>query len=216
MRIDFVSDVACPWCAVGLNALEIALKRIGDDIPVTLRMQPYELNPDMSVEGVDAADYLSRKYGLSATQLQANRANIRARGAEVGFTFGDRSRVWNTFDAHRLLHWAGVVDNEFNSGKQRALKHALLRAYHGEGRNPGANDVLLELAAEVGLDTNAARAILESDAYTKDVREAEAFWQQNGIRAVPSVIINNKHLIQGGQPAEIFEQAIRQIAAEGA
>ncbi len=210
MKIDFVSDVACPWCAVGLNALEIALKRIGDDIPVTLHMQPYELNPDMTTEGVDAAEYLSKKFNLSAAQLEANRANIRARGADVGFTFGDRSRVWNTFDAHRLLHWAGEIDNE----KQRALKHALLRAYHGEGRNPGDKEVLLELTTEVGLDADAARAILESDTYTKAVRDAENFWQQNGIRAVPSVIINDKHLIQGGQPAEVFEQAIRQIAAE--
>ncbi len=210
MKIDFVSDVACPWCAVGLNALEIALKRIGDDIPVALHMQPYELNPDMTTDGVDAAEYLSKKYGLSAAQLEANRANIRARGADVGFTFGDRSRVWNTFDAHRLLYWAAEVDNK----KQRALKHALLRAYHGDGRNPGAKDVLLELASEVGLDANAAHAILESDTYTRQVRDAENFWQQNGIRAVPSVIINDKHLIQGGQPAEVFEQAIRQIAAE--
>ena len=207
MKIDFVSDVACPWCAVGLNALEIALKRIGDDIPVSLQMQPYELNPDMAIEGVDASEYLARKYGLSAEQLAANRANIRARGAEVGFSFGDRTRVWNTFDAHRLLHWAG------QHGRQRELKHALLRAYHGEGRNPGAKDVLLALAAEVGLDAEAARAVLESDAHAAEVRQAEAFWQQNGISAVPSVIINDRHLIQGGQPPEVFEQAIRQIAA---
>ncbi len=210
MKIDFVSDVACPWCAVGLNSLEIALKRIGDDIPVSLHMQPYELNPDMAAEGVDAAEYLSKKYGLTAAQLDANRANIRARGTEVGFTFGDRSRVWNTFDAHRLLHWAGEQDVV----KQRALKHALLRAYHGEGRNPGAKDVLLALAKEVGLDEAAAREILESGKFTEEVRKAEAFWQQNGITAVPSVIINDRHLIQGGQPPEVFERALRQIAAE--
>ena len=210
LKIDFVSDVACPWCAVGLNALEMALKNIGDDIPVTMHMQPFELNPDMTREGVDATEYLSKKYGLSAAQLDANRANIRARGAEVGFNFGDRLRVWNTFDAHRLLHWAG---EEGQPGQQRALKHALLRAYHGEGRNPGAKDVLLQLVAEVGLDANAASEILESDKYMMAVREAEKFWQQNGISAVPSVIINDKHLIQGGQPAEVFEQAIRQIAA---
>jgi predicted DsbA family dithiol-disulfide isomerase len=209
IKIDFVSDVACPWCAVGLNALELALKNIGDDVLVTLHMQPFELNPDMTSEGVDATEYLSKKYGLSAAQLDANRANIRARGNSVGFTFGDRSRVWNTFDAHRLLHWAG---EEGKPGQQRALKHALLRAYHGEGRNPGAADVLLQLAAEVGLDVNAARAIVESDKYAAEVRQAENFWRQNGITAVPSVIINDKHLIQGGQPPEVFEQAIRQIA----
>ena len=210
MKIDFVSDIACPWCAVGLNALEIALKRIGDDIPVTLHMQPFELNPDMAAEGVDATEYLATKYGLSAAQLAANRANIRARGAAVGFSFGERSRVWNTFDAHRLLHWAGLKD----IAKQRALKHALLRCYHGEGGNPSSKDVLLELAQEVGLDVATARRILESDTYARDVREAEQFWIGNGINAVPAVIINDQQLISGGQPPEVFEQALRQIAKD--
>ena len=208
MKIDFVSDVACPWCAVGLNALEIALKRIGDDVPITLHMQPFELNPDMAADGVNATEYLGKKYGLTAAQLQANRANIRARGAEVGFAFGERTRVWNTFDAHRLLRWAGDV------GYQRELKHALLRAYHGEGRNPGDKVVLLSLADEVGLDVQIAGAILESDRFSEEVRAAEKFWQQNGITAVPSVILNDRHLIRGGQPADVFEKAIRQIAAE--
>ena len=210
MKIDFVSDIACPWCAVGLNALEIALERIGDDIPVTLHMQPFELNPDMAKEGVDASQYLASKYGLSAAQLAANRTNIRARGEAVGFAFGERSRVWNTFDAHRLLHWAGLQD----IAKQRALKHALLRAYHGEGRDPSSKDVLLVLAQEVGLDVAAARLILDSDTYTREVREAEQFWIGNGINAVPAVIINDQHLISGGQPPEVFEQALRQIATE--
>ena len=210
MKIDFVSDIACPWCAVGLNALEIALKHIGDDIPTTVHMQPFELNPDMAKEGVDASEYLAKKYGLSATQLAANRANIRARGEAVGFTFGDRNRVWNTFDAHRLLHWAGQQD----FAKQRALKHALLRSYHAEGRNPSSLDVLVALAQEVGLDGDGARGILESDTYTREVREAEQFWISNGINSVPAVIINDQQLISGGQPPEVFEQALREIAKE--
>lgn len=212
MKIDFVSDIACPWCAVGLNALEAALKNIGDEIAVTLHMQPFELNPDMVSEGVDAGEYLMKKYGMSPEQLQGNRANLHERGAAVGFAFGERSRVWNTFDAHRMLHWAGETGAP---GQQRALKHALLRAYHAEGRNPGAADVLLELVAEIGMDVDAARRVLEADTYTNDVRQAEQFWQQHGINAVPSVIINDRHLIQGGQPPALFEQAIRKIAAEG-
>ncbi len=211
MKIDFVSDIACPWCAVGLNSLEVALQRIGDAVPVEVHMQPFELNPGMAVEGVDAGEYLTKKYGMSAAQLEANRANLRARGAAVGFTFGERSRIWNTFDAHRLLYWSG---EQAQQDLQRELKHALLRAYHGEGRNPGAHDVLLELVAGVGLDVDAAREVLASGRYTEEVRRAEAFWQQNGINSVPAVIINDRHLIQGGQPPELFEQAIRQIAQE--
>lgn len=210
MKIDFISDVACPWCAVGLNSLERALEKIGDQIPVELQFQPFELNPTMAPEGADAAEYLRNKYGMSAEQLQRNRDNIRARGAEVGFAFGDRARVWNTFDAHRLLHWAGLQDAD----KQRALKHALLQAYHGQGRNPGAADVLVELAGKVGLDAAAAQQVLDSGTYADDVRAAETFWQQAGINSVPAVVIDGKHLIQGGQPAEVFERALRQIAAQ--
>ena len=207
MKIDFVSDVACPWCAVGLSSLEIALQRIGGEIPVELHFEPFELNPTLAPEGADAAEYLRAKYGLSPEQLAKNRANIRERGAAVGFAFGERAHVWNTFDAHRLLHWAGL------EGKQRELKHALLRAYHGEGRNPGAHDVLVELAGEVGLDPARAGEILVNGEFSDEVRARERHWQQLGIHSVPSVIVDDRHLIQGGQPPELFEQALRQIAA---
>ncbi len=217
LTIDFVSDVACPWCAIGLAALDQALQRVGDELPVTLRFQPFELNPDMAPEGADAADYLKRKYGLSDEQLAQNQQNIRARGAALGFQFGTRSRVWNTFDAHRLLHWAGLVDSEAEAlaatDHQHRLKQALLQAYHGDGHNPSDPAVLLQAAAEAGLDVEAAREVLASEAYADEVRQAEADWQQAGIRAVPSVVINGRHLIQGGQPPEVFEQALRQIAA---
>ncbi len=209
MKIDFVSDIACPWCAVGLNALELALQKVGDEIPVELHFQPFELNPQMPAEGEDTVEHLSRKYGINAQQIEQNRANIRARGAAVGFAFGDRSRIWNTFDAHRLLHWAGL------EGKQRELKHALLQAYHGEGRNPGDAEVLLAAATQVGLNPERAKAIVATDEYAAEVRAAERYWQQAGISSVPSIVINDRHLIQGGQPPEVFEQALRQIAAQG-
>ena len=208
MRIDFVSDVACPWCAVGLNALELALQRIGPGLAVDLHVQPFELNPQMAPEGEDAAEHLKAKYGMNDAQLAHNRGVLRERGAAVGFSFGDRPRIWNTFDAHRLLHWAGL------QGRQRELKHSLLQAYHGEARNPGDADVLLDLAARVGLDTAQAAEVLRNGTYAAEVREAEQFWQQAGIHSVPAVVINQRHLIQGGQPPEVFEQALRQIAQE--
>ena len=208
MRIDFVSDIACPWCAVGLNALEQALARIGSDVAVELHFQPFELNPTMAPEGADAGEYLKAKYGMGDEQLAKNRAVIRERGAAVGFVFGDRLRVWNTFDGHRLLHWAGL------QGRARELKHALLQAYHGDGRNPSDPAVLKELATAAGLDADEAARVLASDAYATDVRAAEAEWQRAGIQSVPAVVINRRHLISGGQPPEVFEETLRRIAAE--
>ncbi len=209
MRIDFVSDVACPWCAVGLNSLEKALQAVAGDIPVELHFQPFELNPTMPVEGADAGEYLKVKYGMSDAQLARNRGVLHERGAAVGFGFGDRARVWNTFDAHRLLHWAGL----HSADAQRALKHALLQAYHGEGQNPSDPQLLTRLAREAGLDTTETAAVLSEGRYTDEVRAAEAHWQQAGIQSVPSIVINKQHLMQGGQSPEVFEQALRKIAA---
>jgi predicted DsbA family dithiol-disulfide isomerase len=208
MKIDFVSDVACPWCAVGLFSLEEALRRVGPELPVELHFQPFELNPQMPAEGEDATEHLARKYGASKEQLAATRETLRQRGAEVGFTFGERPRVWNTFDAHRLLYWAA------QEGRQRELKHALLAAYHTHAKNPGSHEVLLRLCEELGLDVQRARAILDSNEYADEVRASERFYQEQGISAVPSVIINGRHLIQGGQPPEAFERALRTLAAE--
>jgi len=208
MKLQLVSDVACPWCAIGLNSLEIALKRIGDDAAVDLEVEPFELNPDMPPEGEDVLEYVGRKYGSSAAELSARHALIRERGAAVGFTFGQRTRIWNTFDAHRLLHWAGL------EGRKRELKHALLAAYHTRGENPGSREVLLRVATEVGLDVERARAVLESGEYGAEVRERIRHWQQLGIHSVPSIVVDGRYLIQGGQPPEAFEQALREIAAE--
>ena len=210
MKIDFVSDVSCPWCAIGLNALEEALARLGSEVQATLHFQPFELNPGMPPEGQDIAEHLAQKYGATPEQTQRNREAIRQRGQAVGFTFdmAQRSRIYNTFDAHRLLHWAGI------EGRQVELKHALFKAYFTDGRNPSDREVLAQLAGEVGLDPARAREILASDTYAQDVREHERWYLDQGIQSVPAVIVNDRHLIQGGQPAEVFEQALRQIAAQ--
>ncbi len=206
LRIDFVSDVACPWCAVGLLSLERALERMRDEAQVDLHFQPFEINPQMPPEGEDAAEHLAKKYGLSEAELAGNQARIRERGAELGFTFAHRKRVHNTFDAHRLLHWAGI------EGKQLALKHALLRAYFTDGENVSDHDTLLRIAGGVGLSMERARAILGSDDYASEVRVAEQFYLDNGIQGVPAVIIDQHRLISGGQPVEVFERALREIA----
>ena len=162
-----------------------------------------------AAEGEDATAYLSKKYGAPPAQLAQSRAALRERGAAVGFAFGERPRVWNTFDAHRLLHWAGLED----LAKQRALKHALLAAYHTHAENPGARDVLLRAAGESGLDVDRAAAILDSDEFAAEVRARERHWQQLGIHSVPAIVIDGRHLISGGQPPEVFERALRELAA---
>jgi len=211
MRIDFISDVACPWCAIGLASFERALAALGPEAAgIELHFQPFELNPGMAPEGADAAQYLKAKYGMGDEQLAANRANIAARGAALGFTFGERAHVWNTFDAHRLLHWAGLQ----SAAAQLAMKRALLKAYHGEGRNPAAREVLLEAAAAAGLDAGEAAAVIDDTAcFADEVREAESEWQQAGIRSVPSVVIDRRFLVAGGQPPEVFEDALRRRLA---
>jgi predicted DsbA family dithiol-disulfide isomerase len=214
LHIDFVSDVACPWCAVGLASLERALQELDGEVAVDLQFQPFELNPQMGPEGQDVTEHLTQKYGSTPEQQAKNRAAIADRGASVGFQFRKegRGRIWNTFDAHRLLAWAG----ELGAQQQRDLKMALLRAYHGEALKMADPAVLADVAASVGLDRKEAEAILASDRYAKDVRDAEQHFQGLGIHAVPSVIVNNQHLIQGGQPPEVFAQALRQLAAEAA
>ncbi|OWT65880.1 DsbA family oxidoreductase [Candidimonas nitroreducens] len=207
LKIDFVSDVSCPWCAIGLSSLEQALAQLDGEVGVDLHFQPFELNPQMPAEGRDFVEYLGQKYGRTPQEVARSAENIRQRGAQVGFEFAPRTRVYNTFDAHRLLHWAGL------QGRQRELKHALFRAYFTEGRSPGDIDVLADLAAQVGLDAAQAREILASDAYAQEVREREGYYRDAGIDSVPSIIVNDKHLIQGGQPPEVFEQALRRIAS---
>jgi predicted DsbA family dithiol-disulfide isomerase len=210
VKIDFVSDVSCPWCVIGLRSLEAALARVAGEVTAAIHFQPFELNPQMGAQGEEAAEHITRKYGSSPEQLARSQEMIRARGAELGFEFalGQRKRIYNTFDAHRLLHFAE------GTGKQEALKNALFAAYFTEGRNPSDPEVLESVAAKVGLDANRVRQILASNEYADEVRAREQWYLDQGIHAVPAVILNERYLIQGGQPVEVFEAALRKVAAE--
>ena len=207
LRIDFVSDVSCPWCAVGLASLQRALARLDGEVTAKIHLQPFELNPQLAADGEDSTEHLVRKYGSSAEQIDANRKIICERGAAVGFTFNmdRRSRVYNTFDAHRLLHWAAL------EGRELALKQALLRAYFTDGENVSDRDTLVRLATSVGLDATRATRILAEGTYADEVRSQEQHYASRGIQSVPATIVNDRHLISGGQPPEAFEQALRQI-----
>ncbi|MFO0541683.1 MAG: DsbA family oxidoreductase [Phenylobacterium sp.] len=210
MKIDFVSDVACPWCIIGLAGLEEALARVGDLVEATIILQPFELNPDMPPGGQNLTEHVFQKYGATPEQSAANREQIRARAAEVGFTIATtpESRIYNTFDAHRLLHWAGLM------GRQLPLKHALFEAYFTWGENPGDPEVLAAAAGRAGLDPDAAREILASGRFAEHVRSLERQWYEAGISSVPTLIINDTYVISGGHPADAFERALRTLAAE--
>ena len=208
VKIDFVSDVVCPWCVIGLRGLEIALERLAEEIEPEITVQPFELNPAMGPEGQNIVEHITEKYGSTSEQSAATREMIRARAAELGFTMAmtNESRIYNTFDAHRLLHWAKL------EGRQIQLKHVLFEAYFAANLNPADHKVLAQAAARAGLDPEAAAEVLSSGRFADEVRTEERFWQRQGITGVPAIVINRRHLITGGQPPEIFERALLQIA----
>lgn len=210
LQIDFISDIACPWCAIGLSSLQRALANLGDSVEARMTIHPFELNPDMGPDGESIVEYLGKKYGRTPEQIAETQEAIRERGESVGFTFGPRTRIYNTFDAHRLLFWARL------EGRQVSLKMALLRAYHGEGQDMSDHAVLVAVAQSVGLDAGKAREVLETGAYADEVRGEEQQAQAMGVQSVPAIVFNEQYLISGGQPVETFENAIRQILAEAA
>jgi predicted DsbA family dithiol-disulfide isomerase len=207
LRIDFVSDITCPWCAIGLTALLRAIAQLRDEVPVDLQLQPFELNPGLPHEGEAIAAYAARKYGAGADELAARQALIRQRAAEFGLDFRLRTHVYNTFDAHRLLHWAA------SQGRQLELKQALLRAYHERGENPASPEVLLAAAVEAGLDRLAAGDVLGRGAHGDEVKSTVRRWQRLGLDGVPAAVIDGRQLVPGAQPVEVYAQALREAAA---
>lgn len=210
MTIDVVSDITCPWCAVGLSALQQAIDRTGDAAEIALRIHPFELNPDMPPGGRNIVEHLAPRLGASPEQLAASREALRAQAEAVGFVMAqtDESRIYNSFDAHRLLHWAGI------EGRQSALKRALLEANFTRNRDIGDTDVLVAAAEQAGLDGAEARAVIESGRYAGEVRAAEQLWVARGIDSVPAIIFDERYLVPGAQPVETFEQVIRKLAAQ--
>lgn len=211
IKIDFVSDVACPWCAVGLGALTKALNKLKDEVDAELHFQPFELNPQMPLGGQDTVEHLTEKYGMPVEQIKRSQAQIRERAAAVDFPFSEdiRPRIYNTFNCHRLLHWAGV---ELGANAQYKLKNELLISNFRLGDVLDDPKALLGAVTRAGLDVKRAAEVLNTNEFADDVRKAQAHFRALGITAVPSIIFNGKHLLQGGQPVEMFEQAIRQIS----
>jgi len=212
MTVDFVSDVSCPYCLMGLLALEVALERTSDVVEPQFRFHPYQLNPNMPPEGESLAANLNRKFGVSAADVRNGCAQGTQRVAALGFTmnYSDASGIYNTHDAHRLLHWAGL------QGRQLELKRLLFAAYFSKGLNPSDHGVLIDAAAEAGLDRQAAREVLSSGRYDEDVHTDEHLWRSRGVNGVPFIMINGSHAISGSQLPQQYESTLRQLASERA
>ena len=211
-KIDIVSDVMCPWCVVGYKNLEAALSELKDEVKAEITWHPFELNPDMPIEGQDLNQHLMQKYNLTEQQGDENRKNMLEAGQRAGFTFNfDGKRIMiNSFDLHRLLTWAR------KEGKQTELKLAFFEAHFTDLKYLNQLDTLLDVVASVGLDKDTARNILQSDQYAQEVSQEQDQFKQLGITSVPTFIINDKYAITGGQPSDSFIQAFKQISQEQA
>jgi predicted DsbA family dithiol-disulfide isomerase len=212
LRIDIVSDVVCPWCVIGFKQLRRALEQLGDEVEVELHWHPFELNPQMPTEGQDLREHMGQKYGTTVAQSQAARQRLTeiAKSLGVEFRLYDGMRIYNTFRAHQLLHWAG------EQGMQTDLELALFESYFSRQEDVDDTDVLVAAAARAGLDEEEARAVLDDGRYVDSVRELQRFWLSKGIHAVPSFILDQRYLIPGAQDPEVFVTALRKLLEEKA
>ena len=210
MQIDIVSDIACPWCAIGYARLQRAMTQLEPDYDFTVQWHAFELNPTHNGQGEPILPALAKKYGRSEDEMRAAQANMMAIAKDLGVNFEKLQErlTANTFDAHRLVKWAD------EHGRQTEMKQALFEAYFGKAQDVSDTDVLIGCVESVGLDADAARQVLASDQYTTAVREDEDRYQQAGVTSVPAFIINNKYLISGAQEPEVLVKALQDIAAE--
>jgi len=211
LQIDIVSDVVCPWCAIGFANLNSAIAQLDEPVEANINWHPFQLNPTMAKEGQDINEHLAEKYGLSDSKLAENKQHIRQIGQDSGvdFKFDQRARIYNTLDCHILLHWAG------EKSKQTQLKLALFKAYFSEGKDISQLDILLEVVESVGLDKLEAQIVLKDEKYKNMVKDEESKYKSMGIQSVPAFIINNEYLLSGGQPKDVFKQSLQDILAKG-
>ena len=206
LRIDIVSDVVCPWCAIGYSQLAEALKQT--NTPHEIHWHPFELNPNTPHEGRNYREHIMEKYGTTAEDIKESRARMTAAGAEAGFNFQftDEFRTYNTFNTHQLLYWAD------QQGRMHDLKQALFVAHFVDNKNVADSTVLANVAADIGLDRSEALAVLEEQRFAAAVEKEKQHWQQQGIQSVPSMVFNERHLISGAQGIENYKSILQQLA----
>lgn len=209
LRIDIVSDVVCPWCIIGYRQLQRALAQLDGQFAVDIHWQPFELNPQMPAAGQDVREHLAQKYGTTAEQSQAARSRLTELGESLDFKFdySDGMRMYNTFAAHQLLHWAG------DQGKQTELKLALFEAFFSNRQNVADFAVLADTAAAVGLPRVEALALLEDGRYAQTVRDTQALWLDKDVHAVPTFFFDGRYAVPGAQEAETFVRVLTRLRA---
>lgn len=212
IHIDIVSDIACPWCAIGYARLDRAMEQLGPEYEFTVQWHAFELDPTHSGVGEPILPALAKKYGGSEDEMRANQHNMMEIAKDLGLNFDKLQErlTCNTFDAHRLVKWTA------GQGQQTAMKQALFEAYFGKALDVSDQNILLSCVEALGLDPVKAKQVLDSDQYTTEVREDEATYQQMGVTSVPAFIINSKYLISGAQEPDSFVQALQEISAESA
>ena len=208
VTVNMVSDVVCPWCIVGYQRLQEAIKTL-DNIEVDIKFHPFELNPNMPAEGQNLREHIMEKYGISEQQSVENRARLVQAGEELGFAFNftDDSRMQNTFKAHQLIHFAAQNDLE------EEMKLSLFNAYFTDGKDVNDLGVLVELAEVVGLNKSDVEQVLKSEKYAQVVREEETLWMQRGIQSVPTFVIGNQG-VAGAQEPETLAAFIAKAASQ--
>ncbi|GGA07210.1 DsbA family oxidoreductase [Neptunicoccus cionae] len=208
LRIDIISDVMCPWCIIGYRQLAQALEDTG--VAHEIHWHPFELNPEMPAEGQNMREHIAEKYGSTPEQSEQSRQQMTKLGEDLGFTFNfaEDMRMHNTFNTHQLLHWAET------QGRKHDLKMALFDAHFTHRRNLSDYNVLADVAGEIGLDRSEAAEVLADQRFAATVRELEGFWTQQGIRGVPAMVFNRKHLVTGAQGVENYTNVLRQLTGE--
>lgn len=207
LKIDIVSDVVCPWCTIGYKRMEKAISELGIEDKVDITWQPFELNPNMPAEGQDLHEHIAEKYGSTLEQQKESQEMMTEAGDELGFKFDyfNGMRMSNTFEAHVLLEYAG----EF--AKQTELKMRLTTAFFSERKDVSDREVLKEALLDVGLNASEALARLEDVEARKEVKSKEEYWQNVGVRSVPTIVFNKQSALTGAQPIEVFKKVLTDI-----
>jgi len=215
VMVDIWSDVMCPWCAIGYAKFAKALEQLDGEIEVEARWMPFELNPDMPVEGRTQVEHMARAWSKPPEEIAAMQQAMEQRGADAGFPLhfttddGQPAMMWNTFEAHKLLRWALTTEGP---EAQTRLKVALLKAHFQQHRPIGERETLLDIAAEQGFDRAAAATALDDEALAIATRMEEKRGLEAGINSVPSFVFEGRYLVPGAQDPEVFAATIRKVA----